>query len=119
MKPRFVYCYNNPDNSYIQVAPPPYSLLALDPWYKLDDDSISDWLRPEGLKSVLRSFDDKTTADQYTIIVFCSFSQFEGFQEVLMQFCRYIPLPTKSLLIASVLCTCVHIFYGNLFMMYN
>lgn len=65
-------------------------MLTVDPFYKMDDDSIPDWLRPEELKKVLHFFDAKTTANQYTIVVFCSFSQVESFRQVLLDFCRYI-----------------------------
>jgi hypothetical protein len=54
----------------IQVSSLPYTLCAIDQMYKMDDDSIPDWLRPEELKFILQTFDSKTTADQYTIGVF-------------------------------------------------
>jgi hypothetical protein len=65
-------------------------MLAVDPMYKMDDNSIPDWLRPEGLQQILQSFDGKTTADQYTIVVFCGFAQAESFRQVLINFCRYM-----------------------------
>mmetsp|Transcript_40276 Transcript_40276/g.67524 ORF Transcript_40276/g.67524 Transcript_40276/m.67524 type:complete len:81 (-) Transcript_40276:135-377(-) len=53
----------------------------------MDDNSITNWLRPEGLKSMIQSFDSKTTAPQYTILVFASFLQIEDFRRVLQDFC--------------------------------
>jgi len=83
-----VYCSNKHGSLCFQVAKLPFTLLGVDPMYKMDDNSIPEWLRPEGLKHILQTFDGKTTAPQYTIVVWCSFAQAESFRQVLLDFCR-------------------------------
>ena len=53
----------------------------------MDDNSVDNYLTADEFKKALKKFDQKTTAQQYTIVAFHGFAQREAFRNVLKEHC--------------------------------